>query len=307
MRLDQAIFQEGRTIRVDRVSASPKTARLPLTPLPPPLIEPGDGRLPVLLSVPHSGRDYPDWLIDMTGGGRSALEALEDPLVDQLADSSIRAGLAAVVARAPRAAIDCNRGEDEIDPKVVRSAAIARPTARARSGLGIVPARSATHANLWRQPIGQADLDARLDAAHRPYHRAITDLLERMRHDFGCALLLDCHSMPPPADGVAPIVIGDRFGRTAGRWLTADALAIVRDAGFDVALNDPFAGGHVIERHGNPRRAIHALQIEVDRRCYLGTGGTPGGGFDRIAALIERLATQLANRLLDRQMPAAAE
>ena len=62
MRSVPAIFQEGRTVNVDRVSGSPKTARLPLTPLPPPLIQPGDGRLPVLLSVPHSGRDYPLWL-----------------------------------------------------------------------------------------------------------------------------------------------------------------------------------------------------------------------------------------------------
>jgi N-formylglutamate amidohydrolase len=307
MRLDQAIFQEVRTAQVDRVSRSPKLARLPPTCLPPPRIEPGDGRLPVLLSVPHSGRDYPEWLSDMANGGRAALEALEDPLVDELAVSARTSGIAAVVSQAPRAAIDCNRGEDEIDPKVVRSAALSRPTARARGGLGIVPGRSATQANLWRQPIGQADLDARLDAAHRPYHRALADRLEGMRHDFGCALLLDCHSMPPPADGIAPIVIGDRFGRTAARWLTADALAIVRQAGFDVGLNDPFAGGHIIERHGNPRRNIHALQIEIDRRCYLGPDGKPGGGFERIAALIERLATGLATRMLDRQLPTAAE
>jgi N-formylglutamate amidohydrolase len=276
-------------------------------PLPPPLIEPGDGRLPVLLSVPHSGRDYPHWLLEMANGGRRSLEALEDPLVDRLAAPAIKSGTAAVIAQAPRAAIDCNRGEDDIDPKVVRSALIGRPSARARGGLGIVPGRSAVQANLWRQPIGQTDLDARLDAAHRPYHRALTDRLELMRHDYGCALLLDCHSMPPPADGVAPIVIGDRFGRSAGRWLTADAMAIVRQAGFDVGLNDPFAGGHIIERHGSPRRGIHALQVEIDRRCYLDDDGRPGGGFDRIAALIERLATELANRLLDRQLPAAAE
>ena len=104
MRLHQAIFQEGRTIRVDRVSASPKLARLSLTPLPPPCIEPGDGRLPVLLSVPHAGRDYPDWLIAMANGGRGALEALEDPLVDQLVAPALSAGIGAVIAMAPRAA-----------------------------------------------------------------------------------------------------------------------------------------------------------------------------------------------------------
>ncbi|HET7707928.1 MAG TPA: N-formylglutamate amidohydrolase [Sphingomicrobium sp.] len=275
--------------------------------MPAPIVEPGHDRWPVLLSVPHAGRDYPDWLTDMARGGRKSLEALEDPLVDRLVTQSFAAGIAAVIALAPRAAIDCNRAEDEIDPAVVRTAMLSRPTARARGGLGVVPSRTAGQGQLWRQPIGLADLEARLAQAHRPYHRAIRDTLERIRHAFGCALLLDCHSMPPPADGVPPIVLGDRFGRTSARWLTADALAIVRQAGFDVALNDPFAGGHVIDRHGNPRRGIHALQIEIDRRCYLDADGRPGGGFDRIAALIQQLATGLAERMLDRQLPTAAE
>ena len=307
MRLELRIFQEGRTARVDRVSRSPKLARLAVTPLPAPLIEPGNGRLPVLLSIPHAGRVYPDWLSDMARGGRKALETLEDPLVDELARPAIKAGIGAVIALAPRAAIDCNRGEDEIDPAVVRTAITSRPTARARGGLGIVPARTAAQGNLWLHPIGQSDLDARLDAAHRPYHRAIHAELERMRHEFGCALLIDCHSMPPPAGGVPPVVIGDRFGRSAARWLTADALALVRNCGLDVGLHDPVAGGPVIERHGNPRRGIHALQLEIDRRCYLDADNRPGGGFDRIATLISTLATELAERMLDRLLPAAAE
>lgn len=289
------------------MSRRPKLARLSPTPLPVPLIEPGSDRWPVLLSVPHAGRDYPWWLTDMARGGRKSLEALEDSLVDKLVAPAVSAGIGAVIAMAPRAAIDCNRAEDEIDPAVVRTAMLSRPTARARGGLGIVPSRSSAQGSLWLQPIGMSDLEARLAQAHRPYHRAIRDKLERMRHETGCALLLDCHSMPPPADGVPPIVLGDRFGRTAARWLTAEALAIVRRAGFDVALNDPFAGGHVIERHGNPRRGIHALQVEIDRRCYLDDSGRPGAGFDRIAALIQALATGLADLMLDRQLPAAAE
>ena len=289
------------------MSASPKLARLLTSPLPAPRIHPGDNRWPVLLSVPHAGRDYPYWLLEMANGGRRALEALEDPFVDKLVGPAVASGFGAVIALAPRAAIDCNRAEDDIDPSVVRTAMLTRPSARARGGLGIVPARSAVQANLWRQPIGRGDLDSRLDQAHRPYHRAIRDRLDRMRHEFGCALLLDCHSMPPPPDGVPPIVIGDRFGRTAARWLAADALAAVRATGFDVGLNDPFAGGHVIERHGNPRRGIHALQIEIDRRCYLTEDGRPGGGFDRVAAMIGSVASDLANRLIDRQLPAAAE
>jgi N-formylglutamate amidohydrolase len=54
------------------------------------------------------------------------------------------------------------------------------------------------------------------------------------------------------------------------------------------ALNEPFAGGHVIDRHAWPARNVHALQLEVDRRCYLDEHlAEPGPGFDRTAAFIE--------------------
>jgi N-formylglutamate amidohydrolase len=106
--------------------------------------------VPVLLSVPHSGRDYPHWLLANAAGGRRALESLEDPLVDRLVWRALSGGIGAVIARAPRAAIDCNRSADEIDPVVIAGAAGDAVGVRARGGLGIVPSRSAPHGRPWR-------------------------------------------------------------------------------------------------------------------------------------------------------------
>src|SRR5439155_19052701 len=125
---------------------------------------------------------------------------------------------------------------------------------------------------------------------------------------FGCALLLDCHSMPPPADGVPPVVFGDCRGRTAESWISAEAVAIAKRLGFDAALNDPFAGGHVIERHARLPAGIQALQVEIDRRCYLDARlAKPGRGFDRVAGLLETLAVELGEALIGRQYATAAE
>ena len=279
-----------------------------MTPLPPLVVHAPRGDLPVLLSVPHSGRDYPDWLVEMAPAGHAALSSLEDPLVDRLAWRAVRRGAGAVIARAPRAAIDCNRAEDEVDPSVVEGARRSGITARARGGLGIVPARTQQHGYLWSRSITHAQLGERLDQVHRPYHAAIDDQLSLLLDRFGCALLLDCHSMPPPPAGVAEIVIGDRRGRTADAWVSEEALRIATRLGFEAGLNDPFAGGHVIERHARPARDVHALQIEIDRRCYLSEDlRSPGPGFDEAAALIEALALELGEALLGRQVATAAE
>ena len=277
-------------------------------PLPPPFAHPCFGDVPVLLSVPHAGREYPDSLLALAASGVDSLRTLEDPLVDRLAERAIGRGAGAVVARAPRAAIDCNRAEDEIDPSVIASGPIAQLSPRARGGLGVVPGRTALHGQLWRRAIERDQLEVRLEQAHRPYHRLVEQELERVLDRFGCALLLDCHSMPPLPRGGAAIVIGDRHGRTADHWLTCEAVRIVAAAGYRPGVNEPFAGGHVIERHGAPERGVQALQIEIDRRCYLREGTLePGSGFDRCARLIEQLALQLGRALLDRRYPAAAE
>jgi N-formylglutamate amidohydrolase len=233
---------------------------------------------------------------------------LEDPLVDRLAWRALKRGCAAVIALAPRAAIDCNRAEDDINPSVVDGASRGRVTARARGGLGIVPSRTQQHGYLWRRPITQDQLEERLEQAHRPYHRAIECQIGLLLHRFGCALLIDCHSMPPPQRGTPPIVFGDCRGRTADAWLSRDAVEVARSCGLEATLNDPFAGGHVIERHASPARNVHALQLEIDRRCYLEKNlREPGDGFDRIAAFIEALAVELGEALLGRQFATAAE
>lgn len=279
-----------------------------MTPLSSPLVHQPRGDLPVLLSVPHSGRDYPDWLVENASAGRPALTALEDPLVDRLVWRALRRGCGAVIARAPRAAIDCNRAEDEVDPSVIDGAGRGRITARARGGLGIVPARTQQHGYLWRRPITPAQLADRLDQAHRPYHQAIERLIEVLLDRFGCALLIDCHSMPPPPAGAPQIVFGDCRGRTAEASVSGQALEVAHRSGFEAGLNDPFAGGHIIDRHARPARGVHALQLEIDRRCYLDERlRDPGPGFDRIAEFIDRLSVELGETLIGGRYATAAE
>lgn len=262
-------------------------------PLVSPDIVPPRGPLPVLLSIPHSGRTYPGWLVGDSVGGVAALESLEDPLVDRLAWRALAAGVGAVIARAPRAAIDCNRAPDEVDPGVVAGAP--EPASpRARTGLGIIPGRTTRHGHLWRGLVAGAELDRRIAIAHAPYHAAIERGLDRLAITHGGALLLDCHSMPTRR-GQAELVIGDRHGTSASPALTDAAARIARGQGWVVALNLPYAGGHIAERHGRPANNIHALQLEIDRGCYLAPDGrTPGSGFDRAARLLEQLVLGLA-------------
>ena len=274
---------------------------------PSPIIHQPRGSLPVLLSVPHSGRDYEPALLANSVRGMAALQTLEDPLVDRLAWRALAAGIGGVVQPVPRAVIDCNRDEDELDPAAIEGVGPGPIGPRARYGLGLIPSRTHRHGALWRRPIDRAELSRRIEQVHRPYHQALADGLETLKARHGEALLLDCHSMPSRRNAQAEVVIGDRHGTSAAEWFSSEAMRIIRGAGLRVALNDPYAGGAIVARHGKPAGGIHALQLEFDRSLYLNRDGSAGPGFDRIASLIEALTTRLGEALLDRQVREAAE
>lgn len=257
---------------------------------------------PVLLSVPHGGRDYDPALLAALRVQSFAIRPLEDRFADRLADGAVAAGVPAIIAKMPRLAIDLNRAPDDLDPDSIRGGAHrgAPPSPKARAGLGLIPTRLSDVGPLWRKPFAPEDVAARLRDAHTPYHAAIAKALAEAKRRWGAALLIDLHSMPPLAGDDAPdIVIGDRFGNSASAQLTATAEALFKASGFRVAINAPYAGGYIVSRHARPNANIHALQIEIDRRLYLDPAlDEPGPGLAKmqrlVTTLVESLAVELA-------------
>jgi N-formylglutamate amidohydrolase len=242
------------------------------------------------------------------------LEMLEDRLVDRLVWRAVEQGATAFIAQAPRAEIDLNREESEIDPALIvpPPRVATAPTARARGGLGLIPSRINGSGAIWRQRVPAAELERRLAEIHRPYHAALAGALAAARARFGAALLLDCHSMPPRrepgGEPGAQIVFGDRHGTACAPAFMDEALAIARLRGWRARANAPYAGGHIVARHGRPARHIHALQIELCRSAYLDLAlERPGRGFAAAAELIAALSAALEARLLGPDVAVAAE
>ncbi|MES2337226.1 MAG: N-formylglutamate amidohydrolase [Pseudomonadota bacterium] len=254
---------------------------------------------PVIVSVPHAGRDYPPALLERLRVPLDALLPLEDRHVDTLAVAACTSETL-LIARRPRAWIDLNRGERDRDPRVDEGAsAMSAPilSTKVRGGLGLIPRRAAAGTEIWARRWTADEVTARIMADHRPYHAAIADALAVARARFGVAILLDLHSMPPLAgDAPARLVIGDRFGRSAAARFVGRIEGSARRAGVAVALNTPYAGGHILERHAAPGKRVHAIQLEVDRALYLDAAmRKPGAGFDAVATLLRDILDALAD------------
>jgi N-formylglutamate amidohydrolase len=264
---------------------------------------------PVVVSVPHAGRDYPAELIAAARVPLAALRMLEDRHVDAVAEAALGAETMLVQRRA-RAWIDLNRSERERDPRVDAGASAVDTalTAKVRGGLGLVPRRVAGAGDLWHHRFTGAAIERRIAADHRPYHAELAMLLDAARRRFGVAVLLDLHSMPSLGAVGPRIVVGDRFGRSADGRFVARVEEVAVRAGIPVALNVPYAGGHVVERHGRPAAGVHAIQLELDRSLYLDAAlDGLGEGLAATAALVRRAIDALAEEALGGTLAMAAE
>lgn len=287
-------FQSGRT---PPIAAPPVPAYLRLPMINPATTFDRHGppvpTSPVVLSVPHAGRDYPAAMVAALRVPVAALQSLEDRHVDRLAIAA-RGQETMFVQRPARAWIDLNRSEHERDPRIDggASAGAAVTSLKLRSGLGLVPRRVMPAGDIWRRRLSGEEVDARIACDHRPYHDALAAALAQARARFGVAVLLDIHSMPPLGTGTdtARIVFGDRFGQSAGARFVARIEAVADASGIAHALNIPYSGGHILDRHARPGAGIHAIQIEFDRSLYLDARlDSVGEGLAPMARMLRRM------------------
>ena len=271
--------------------------------------------LPVLVSVPHAGRDYPDSVFANLRLPPSSLLRLEDRYADLLVRDSVANRVPTIIAHRARAWIDLNRDERDIDVEMVSGldrSEYPAPSAKQRGGLGLIPRRLSGEGDIWSGPFAMADVEARISDYHQPYHSRVSETLARIRQKFGVAILLDVHSMPPIAPtgtGTSPrFVVGDRFGKSASSVYAHLLMAQIKHRGFAVALNHPYAGDHMLRQHGATRQNIHALQLEVDRSLYLDLMlREPGAGLASMSKLIESLVYALADQAAGANTLIAAE
>lgn len=241
------------------------------------LSEPEVRRAPFVFNSPHSGRHYPERFLAMSRLDRDRIRRSEDAYVEELFACAVARGAPLLAANFPRAYLDANREPWELDPRMFNeplpSFANSR-SARVAGGLGTIPRIVSEGLEIYRGPIAFTEALQRIEIAYRPYHARLAALLEETRLLFGFAILIDCHSMPANTraaeNGSRPdFVIGDRFGSSAARELSAYAASRLAALGYAVTCNRPYAGGFITEHYGRPRQGVHAIQIEVNRNLYM--------------------------------------
>jgi N-formylglutamate amidohydrolase len=227
-------------------------------------------KVPFIFASPHSGRVYPSSFAESSRLDAISLRRSEDAFVDELFDCVTDLGAPLIAARFPRAFVDANRAPGELDPAMFDAPvnSVGPRSPRVAAGLGVIPRVVRDGLEIYRARLPAKEAAFRLEHFYRPYHAALASLVEKARAEFGLAVVIDCHSMPPTAKA-HDIVLGDCYGEAAAPELIGHMQRILVGLGYSVARNAPYAGGYTTHLYGRPREGVHAIQIEVSRALYL--------------------------------------
>lgn len=256
--------------------------------------------LPFVYNAPHSGIFYPPDLLAASRLSLAALRSSEDSFADRLFGFVTDMGAPMLRVNFARAYVDTNRGPTELDAHMFEGALPGAANARSdrvRAGLGLIPGVVAGGQKIYDAPLPVPEALIRIERVYRPAHRALNSLIEETARRFGYAVLIDCHSMPSGVTlgrdaprQVSDIVLGDAHGTSCSSVLTETAASALREMGYTVAVNAPYAGGYNTHFYGTPSAGRHALQIEINRGLYMDElSFEPNERFSGIRADMERL------------------
>jgi len=244
------------------------------------VLAPAAQTVPLVFSSPHSGRSYPPDFVAASRLDPLTLRRSEDSFVDEIFAAAPSLGAPLLKALFPRAFVDPNREPYELDPSMFDGALpdfANTGSPRVAAGLGTIARVVCNGAEIYDRKLSAGEALARIDTFYRPYHGALGSLLDATADRFGLALLIDCHSMPSvggPMDkdpGLRRVdfVLGDCHGASCAPALTDAVAAFLKDEGYVVTRNAPYAGGFTTRHYGRPGDGLHALQIEINRALYM--------------------------------------
>ena len=230
------------------------------------IIEPKGKKIPIILSVPHCGVDFPDEVIQDYVPEMAASPDDTDWFVHDLYNFASDLGITIIHAKYSRWVIDLNR--DPESAPLYNDGRIITGLTTTTDFFGKDIYKSEDHVP------NQEEVERRLEKYYWPYYQKVQELLDERKNEFGKALLWDAHSIrhlvPTIRKDVFPdMILGNNDETTAHPDLIKAAMEGLTSGKYGVNHNTPFKGGHITRYFGKPDKNIHALQLEMNKILYM--------------------------------------
>jgi N-formylglutamate deformylase len=230
------------------------------------VIRPTVTPVPIVLSVPHCGTEFPSSLRD-----EFVTELIEQPddtdwFVHQLYGFAPAMGITIIHARYSRWVIDLNRDPDGAplyaDGRIITS---------------LCPTTTFMGEPLYRDrrtAVSEEEIKRRRESYFDPYHQKLGEELSTLKQKFGTVLLWDCHSIRAVVPSIQKekfpdLILGNADGLSASPQIIETAVSVLSRSKYSFSHNHPFKGGYITRHFGRPKKGIHALQLEMTKLNYM--------------------------------------
>lgn len=241
------------------------------------LYEPSAPALPLVVDSPHSWLKCPPGV--NVAAPESTLMTGCDAYVDELFDHVPAVGGTLISACFPRWLVDANRARTDIDVELLAEAwpHKVNPTEKVKLGMGVVRRYAVPGVPVHGGPLPVATVEGWLRDFYDPYHEVIRSELDNAYASHEAVWHINCHSMKSVGNAMntdngktrPDFVVSNRDGKTSSAEFLHVLAAVLRNEGFNVGVNDPYKGAHLIDAYSNPDQKRHSVQIEVNRALYM--------------------------------------
>lgn len=228
------------------------------------IIEPKAKKLPILISSPHSGINFPVELMNQFIPEKMKRPDDADWFIHKLYDFASEMGITMIHANYCRWVIDLNR-----DPE-------SKPLYNdGRIITALCPSTDFFGESIYlddKYIPNDQEVERRKVNYYDPYHNQLRKILDDLKAEFGYAILFDAHSIRKQVDTInkeafPDYILGTNDGKTASEEIINAAKSAFD--GKEFSYNHPFKGGQITRSFGDPENNIHAIQLEQAKTNYM--------------------------------------
>lgn len=223
-------------------------------------------RVPILLSIPHCGVEFPEELKDEYKPDLRQAPDDTDWFVHKLYDFAPAMGITIIHAVYSRWVIDVNR--DPESKPLYNDGRIITPLCPTTDFFGNPIYMDE------RKAVDAEEVSRRTEKYYVPYHTRVKELITDIKNEFGKVLLWECHSIRQFVPTIykerfPDLILGDADGSSASSGISSTALQTLKGGRYQVSYNHPFKGGYITRQFCDPKNNEHALQLEMTKVNYM--------------------------------------
>lgn len=235
-----------------------------------------DIQFPVVLSSPHSGRDFPPEFLANSKLSEDELRSSEDSFVTEIVRQASDAGIPLLSMNIPGLLWTLTAIKSKSTSKCIsmRRKIPTVPAAADAGGTRRDHRIVSQSKNIYDGLISYDEAMERIKNVYDPYHKRLKQLVDKCVRKFGLCVLIDCHSMPSMICNIMnetrplDFCLCTLFDESCPTQISENLSRELKKKDYRVEFNRPYAGAYIAFNYCQPQQKHFHYSAEINALVY---------------------------------------